>query len=854
MENSEPSGYNPEILPISEKKEIKKPTEVVRIFLFQSKAPNDISPKASLKDLQFTQVVLIEKNGKTTNGQLMAVGGNIDQGESLLEAVQRETREETHNKSTSSTTKKMSEQAYSYTAYDTKEKTETTRQRLAHIFVGRMLPRPMDIPYVLNGAEDKIGRFVNLDIAEFTTLLRTGQVVQNNKILKNLDSFTLQPNNTLPNTQTDQTELKKTHNTLIAYSERTEADKKMSVLEHLIWGLYLNGRTIEGKTITPEEIQKKSTDRLNIFKTIQNIRKNLWLTETNIAFDNTSQRTQELVEQGQSFAQAAQAFWQEQLANFQISLTEIKQALESSNAEGVRDYSSEFSVRRHSTQRQLHDTPQGRPTAILITPLLNERILPLSEQTAEEKIPLGTVSHRPNFRLLRTLFRHPQMARIFKVGVTLSRLRKVQNFPQNSERSAQNLAHQISRSRQLDPSWTSEKVSTWTNPSGIPPEVEELLTQKHKTISSRDQKVGEPLIEPELLDEFKKLGSKKEKATLGAEADGFIKQFTHEKNWERLRISPVVENADFSTLLDLAFDGKLNGEQIFDARVRFEAARKLLLMSMLYEARKIRDKIIEKGIEPINALFSDTESHLMNIDTLNKLVKSKITTLKLGEKSYQVQIDEREKSLFSLLRKIITRDDFSPSIAEDLYGKAIVFKEADILLAQMSETTIPYSTKDKKDKVVLPTKLFVPNAVKDIMETALKNAASKNENIFFANYKVLPDDKSTGPGGSGKVHMIKFDICHIEEKNGVKIERLQEMQVFLPREIDEEVEKDGERQKITKIVSGEYDYHNKKIDDSDRYGMKRLFSTKSLRSFMELMFPVEIYGELARDIFWNPKE
>jgi hypothetical protein len=82
--------------------------------------------------------------------------------------------------------------------------------------------------------------------------------------------------------------------------------------------------------------------------------------------------------------------------------------------------------------------------------------------------------------------------------------------------------------------------------------------------------------------------------------------------------------------------------------------------------------------------------------------------------------------------------------------------------------------------------------------------------------------------------LAKFDIeCVLP--NGTRTCR--EVQVFLPKQNE-----DGE------WVSGEVDYQQK-LDDDREYGVSRLFSTKALRSFMELMYPAEIYGDRIRPIY-----
>ena len=83
--------------------------------------------------------------------------------------------------------------------------------------------------------------------------------------------------------------------------------------------------------------------------------------------------------------------------------------------------------------------------------------------------------------------------------------------------------------------------------------------------------------------------------------------------------------------------------------------------------------------------------------------------------------------------------------------------------------------------------------------------------------------------------MIKCDFVYRDD-DGVETER-KEVQIFVPSK-DEQGE----------WHSGMEDFIDKKNKDN-QYALKRLFNTRTLRSFMELMFPQEVYKTAAQKLY-----
>jgi hypothetical protein len=138
----------------------------------------------------------------------------------------------------------------------------------------------------------------------------------------------------------------------------------------------------------------------------------------------------------------------------------------------------------------------------------------------------------------------------------------------------------------------------------------------------------------------------------------------------------------------------------------------------------------------------------------------------------------------------------------------------------------------------------MPRFVRELIDSILEEAGRQGQLVRIVKYKGFPEDgkkfsASSGPGATGNIRMGKFYIEHTAPDGTV---RNREMQIFLPRIIRNN---DGG---IERIESGEVDFEAKKADDRE-YSVSRLFSTKALRSFMELMYPAEIYGDSIRPIY-----
>ncbi len=263
--------------------------------------------------------------------------------------------------------------------------------------------------------------------------------------------------------------------------------------------------------------------------------------------------------------------------------------------------------------------------------------------------------------------------------------------------------------------------------------------------------------------------------------------------------------------------------------VRWEAQRKLIEMMMLHEVMNTRRAILRNGSGPIDLIERKLEAP-------TSVAGQRVIIL--NGKEHVVVIERREKSPMSLLRKVMVRDQCirqlvtHDSIAKDVFAESYVFtsREADV---DWNRFSAPCAMTDKNNR---PIEQFdAPTVVGELIQSLAQE--SEGGQVRVIEYKAPPRDGesfgSTGPGGGAPIRMAKFYIEHTDESGTV---RYREVQVFLPRGKDDTWE------------SGEDAYLRKKEDDQ-RYGVSRLFATAGLRSFMELNFPAEIYGDRIRQMY-----
>ncbi len=303
-----------------------------------------------------------------------------------------------------------------------------------------------------------------------------------------------------------------------------------------------------------------------------------------------------------------------------------------------------------------------------------------------------------------------------------------------------------------------------------------------------------------------------------------------------------IQNTSFVRLLHFAIMKPKNNHE---KQISFEAKRKFLLMHLFLQVRAYYDKVCNLGIEPLDIIEAKLEKPLEEGSQLQKTTR----TIILAGKSYTVLIDRNRKEPDSLMRKVIDRDEWSfdgsmspDAFYNDIYRQSYIFDESAAVGMKEEWQDTPCQMTNGKGDVI--TRYKTQKVVHDFISELVKNTP-KSESIEIIKFKELPKKgegvKSSGVGGTGKVRFCKFYTKHTDAKNVV---RMREVQIFLPDEIEEDV--NGEV--VKKWISGKKEYDFKKIDDKE-YTINRMFTHGRVYSLIELLFPYAIYGDRMKALF-----
>lgn len=268
--------------------------------------------------------------------------------------------------------------------------------------------------------------------------------------------------------------------------------------------------------------------------------------------------------------------------------------------------------------------------------------------------------------------------------------------------------------------------------------------------------------------------------------------------------------------------------------IQWEAQRKLVLMMMLHELHGVRDEMLEKGVDRLDALESQ---FAVPVDYEGK---ADAHLLQVENKQLHCMKKERIKDVRSMLRKMIVRnegigtDPTAFETAADVYGEAYIFDSPDEDFEKMIPLDESLAAPNEQVKEQLD-EIHIPAVIAEWFHE-LKHADSHLE---IEEFKPLPEKGqpfiSAGAGGGDVIRMLKCDFVYRDD-DGTELER-REVQIFVPS-----TDEQGEWQ------SGMKDFEDKKKKD-EQYALKRLFNTRALRSFMELMFPQEVYKGEAQKLF-----
>lgn len=740
-----------------ESREIRE-QKVVRVFLYQSRSAESIPDSADLRTLEFTHMVLLRKGSDSINpNQVMPVGGRVDYGESIEKAGMRECVEETHLRPT-----RQSLRAFHHTQeYEFTHPKKGRIRNEAHFLKGQLLPEPMDMPYQLDPAEDKIGSFVKLLPDEAEELFAKGSLVlADGTAVHLLDSLSLHSEDRAGrDTTVNESEVVDVHHEALNHLRMAAARKKLTVVLGLLQHIIPN--------------QKGSN--LDALRDTHGSRANDLMREL-IAFEGTE------YDRIQPVLDSVQQLWDELMNYFTVE--DIRTALDYSNLSAKLHNSTEYYFDRQRavmTSTLNMETGTGIPTINLILPLL--------------------LSDKPNFSELRILANNPQALQILRI--------------------LQGVGNEFS----------------------------------HKV----DNEIIETLVEQKLIPNL----TPREYAMISETVDNFFESIRDQAGLQESVPIDQLNEVKFASIVELF--AMARGETNFpfvrpetDHKVlRWEARRKLVLLLMFADAAQIIHYYESLGIEPIRSIeHSLIEGKVTNRRNLRLHVAEPLRLE--GEQlsdyhRYQgVTLLGRRKSQAQIFRKMIVRDvslgttKDVPNVFKDIEAETYIFNQIDPNdreQLQQKQFLVPrdpqgalYVLRDADGKQL---EVFTaPQVVADLIASLLIEGRGAVE---IDEYKPLPEHgqrlNSRGAGGGGDVRFAKFYIKHSESTNDetdFPIVRYREVQVFVPNEVQN--------------LSAAEEYDRKKSDDTN-YAAKRLFHTKGLRSFMELMFPAEIYGDAIRDMY-----
>ncbi len=373
--------------------------------------------------------------------------------------------------------------------------------------------------------------------------------------------------------------------------------------------------------------------------------------------------------------------------------------------------------------------------------------------------------------------------------------------------------------------------------------LEEIRHDQTTHIDDRTEVFLEYLREEKMLHTDRTPAFREMSDTLDEYFRGLLQERIPEEDWGELDVEPEVtpmekesDNEFFARLVRLASDG-LPDDAERSNLVRWEAQRKLVLMLMYENLEPVREESLQKGVAELKQI---EEEHLMPIDYQGESVG----ILALGWEHYLCRRKSRTKEMRSMLRKMIVRNEgFGENIdafegAEDVHGEAYIFRPMDPATDENYETMVPLDTSIATADAGLASTssgVEIPLAIANWFQ-ALKE---DNNHIRIEKLKPLPKKGeafvSAGAGGGDKIRMMKCDFVYVDDDGG-ELER-REIQIFVPH-----------RDESGEWISGEADYQDKKKKD-DQYALKRLFNTRALRSFMELMYPEQIYKKKAQQLY-----
>lgn len=729
----------------TEKRE-QEPTEVARLFLFQSRKPEEILDTDAVADMHFTEMLLIHKGGDVNAGQVMPLGGKIDEGENPLKAAIREAVEEAHLRPPQRSIRAVGQpQDYSFD-----HPRHGRLNRKAYYYKGKIGPQDWDVPYQTHPEEDKIKGFVRFSPQEAEQLLATHGYVERNGVHYEMQDA-LNPNEQkriANNVETNPQERADIAENIVLHHILTDARKKMMIILELLTETPREDISEQGRGFIADLYDENA-----LIRHIATSYKGL------VAFEGMTWEDAHIV------LPQVDAIWNEVATQF--TPADIRMAFQRSDHAAKLSASFNYKYSKKEQKYKMdYNEKQGKgvPTAALIFPLLlNDNLRP---------------EGKPDIRRVRELYRIPTMAKMMRI------------------------TQKLKATLRREPELSDERVIEELHSAG-------LIEMPRQTYDD-----------------------------MSLEIDIYFEQLRDAAGLEQDE-APIdqLDEIKLASLTDLFRFASSSPEQIVESQPRvssveearvfiWEAQRKLALLWLLNDAVIAAETLKEQTTEPIDEA---QEMARVALDSPLRLYSGNM---------HHKKRPDGTKELMSLLRKMIVRDQSLDAaagnleVAKDYFAESYVFNDLSDKAVASEYMPVPEELTGRIEHAKQAVEIvYAPPVVRDLMYSLLQ----QDPNLRIIEYKPLPESggkvQSSGGGGGGKIRYAKFYLEHTDPESGLK--RHKEIQVFIPDPITG--------------LSGAEEFKRKKVDDR-RYGVQRLFHTKGIRSFMELLFPAVIYDQFDESV------
>ncbi|GEM_PF-2551319 len=763
-----------------------------------------------LVDTDLTSVMLIEKGFESVNaGQVMPTGGEADQGEDFETAALRRKFEETHLRPVEG--KRLGKMTYTL-----KHPSKGDRDLRVQYFSFHILPT--DVSYAHDPEGDKIGGVVRLTIEQAIELLQKNKLsskqiflleaetgyesAEEVALLDSLRTVREDENDIVKNVKPH--EVEQIQISFLLDIVKKETEKKKSLLRQIL--------AINSSKFSTDEIEELNTkidqskDQVQTRKCLREILESLQkkglsnedVFNTYIAAIDLSNFEEEVADKHAGLSKI------EALSRFMFTLLETRYDFDTYISIAEKNpFLKEFIGKLRNFAAAVEKTAKRNG--------LTGKSLPLSAQLA--------YIHELGDGQLEVLF----MDHFF---LTDHEREGVEQLPRKVKAS-QKQAHDFFRQVKLEVNKFNQSIVQSIRPeSGVTHNVK-LLEQMHEveeaSVANLIRLSFSNTLPPDVLRRFVPKGKRK-------------------TNEEREKIKHLIK------------------------RYKFECRRKLMDMYLFYEPneffrqvqtenRPVQNQVWNKiSSFPIYQIFVRLEkdgTDLRAVEVLDSDVNPEesknilvvdVRAYKTDRGFYYVHQNGLPKEIESFMRKLMVRGYDNYEQVEDIHRRAIVLfggenEETRQRLHERENVVFSVSELDPqivKDKTASEQEVEDVAAVFDIIRALKKIPGVKIKNYRPTN-KPGETYKSKSVGGGGKVVFAKLYIEYTPPGE-VKTYH-EEVMLFSP------TPKEGGFSEQSAYFWFEF----KKADDK-KYAFSRLLSTKSLRSFIDLRYPPQIYGKPVRQV------